>query len=96
MKNDQPDINKQAIAIKYDLKQDVAPRVIAKGAGFIAEQILSAAKQHSVPVYQSKTLTSMLMAVDLDREIPPELYQAVAEILAYVYYVDQKLEKRRK
>ena len=73
---------KQAIAIRYKDKEDPAPKVVAKGAGYVAEQIVSAAKQHSVPVYKNKTLTAMLMAVDLDREIPPELYQAVAEVLA--------------
>ena len=86
----------QAVAIKYNNQSDTAPKVIAKGVGFIAEQILSTAKQHSVPVYQNKTLTSMLMAVDLDREIPAELYQAVAEVLAYIYYIDKKMGNRRK
>ncbi|BBB93209.1 MAG TPA: EscU/YscU/HrcU family type III secretion system export apparatus switch protein [Methylomusa anaerophila] len=85
---------KKAIAIRYKEDQERAPRVIAKGAGFIAEQILDAAKQNAIPVYQNKTLTGMLMAVELDREIPPELYQAVAEVLAYIYYVDQKVGKR--
>lgn len=84
----------QAVAISYNDQKDSAPRVVAKGAGFIAEQILTAAKQHAVPVYQNKTLTGMLMAVELDREIPPELYQAVAEVLAYVYRLDQTQGKR--
>lgn len=88
------DTKQQAVAIKYNKMQENAPTVIAKGAGFVAEQILSTAKKHSVPVYQNKTLTSMLMAVDLDREIPPELYQAVAEVLAYIYYIDKRMAKR--
>lgn len=89
------DVNKQkkqAVALQYN-EENVAPRVIAKGQGYVAENILNAAKKNSVPIYQNKTLTSMLMAVDIDREIPPELYTAVAEILAYVYRMDQKTKK---
>lgn len=89
------DVNKQkkqAVALQYS-EENVAPRVIAKGKGYVAENILNAAKKNSVPIYQNKTLTSMLMAVDIDREIPPELYTAVAEILAYVYRMDQKTKK---
>lgn len=85
----------QAVALKYDEK-NIAPKVVAKGKGYIAENILNAAKQNSVPIYQNKTLTSMLMAVDIDREIPPELYTAVAEILAYVYRMDQKTKNMPK
>jgi flagellar biosynthesis protein len=84
---------KQAIALNYKQGENKAPRVVAKGAGFIAEQILAAAQQHAIPVYQNKTLSSMLMAVELDREIPPELYKAVAEVLAYIYRLDQKMGK---
>lgn len=88
-KSDKP---QQAIALTYQ-KSNSAPKVVAKGTGFMAEKILSTAKQHSVPVYQNKTLASMLMAVELDREIPPELYQAVAEILAYIYHIDKKMNR---
>lgn len=85
---------KQAVAIKYEQPNNQAPLVVAKGSGIVAEQILAAAKQHAVPVYQNKTLTGMLMAVELDREIPAELYQAVAEVLAYVYRLDQGGKRR--
>lgn len=92
------DVNKQptqAVALRYN-EESVAPQVIAKGKGYVAENILSAARKNSVPIYQNKTLTSMLMAVDIDREIPPDLYTAVAEILAYVYRMDQKKQKNPK
>jgi flagellar biosynthesis protein len=85
--------SKQAVALCYDEKQNNAPKVVAKGSGFISEQILDAAEQHAVPVYQNKTITGMLMAVEIDREVPPELYKVVAEILAYVYRIDKKMEK---
>jgi len=92
------DVNKQptqAVALRYN-EENVAPQVIAKGKGYVAENILNAARKNLVPIYQNKTLTSMLMAVDIDREIPPDLYTAVAEILAYVYRIDQKNKKNPK
>jgi flagellar biosynthesis protein len=95
---DKEDVNKQptqAVALRYN-EENVAPQVIAKGKGYVAENILNAARKNSVPIYQNKTLTSMLMAVDIDREIPPDLYTAVAEILAYVYRMDQKNKKNPK
>ena len=91
--------DKQAVALKYDAEQDTAPRVIAKGKGHVAEHILEAAQKSSIPVYQNKTLVNMLMALDIDREIPPELYKAIAEVMAYVYKMDKakgrELEARR-
>ena len=93
--SDEKDLEKkQAVAIKYDPKQDQAPVVVAKGLGFVADNILTTAKQHSIPVYQNKVLAGMLMTVELDSQIPPELYQAVAEVLAYVYRLDQSRIKR--
>lgn len=85
---------KEAVAVRYDNKQDKAPKVVAKGSGLIADQIVAAAEKHTVPVFQNRTLTAMLMAVELDREIPPDLYKAVAEVLAHVYRLDQKRRKR--
>lgn len=87
---------KQAVAIHYDKDKDAAPRVTAKGKGYVADHIINLGKQYSVPVYQNKTLASMLMAVEVDKEIPPELYIAIAEILAYIYRLDQGLVKGRK
>lgn len=82
---------KQAVALSYNEQNNDAPKVVAKGQGFLAEQILEAAKNNAVPVYQNKTITGMLMAVELDREIPPELYKVIAEILSYVYRLDKKM-----
>ena len=85
---------KRAVAIKYDHKPNQAPVVVAKGQGLVADQILAAAKQYAVPVYQNKTLAGMLMAVEIDSQIPPELYQAVAEVLSYVYRLDKSKQRR--
>ena len=80
---------RKAVALKYEIERDNAPRVIAKGRGHVAEHILETAQKHSVPVYQDKTLVNMLMALEIDREIPPELYKAIAEVMAYVYKMDK-------
>ena len=85
-----------AVAIRYDRDRENAPRVVAKGKGFVAEQLLMIARRHAVPVYQNQTVTQLLMAVELDREIPPELYQAVANVLAYVYRMDGRAAERMK
>ena len=90
-----PTAEKKAVALKYDQAVQKAPNVIAKGRGHVAESILAAAQKNTVPVYQNKTLVNMLMALDIDREIPPELYQAVAEVLAYIYRMDKKEKHAR-
>ena len=85
----------QAIALRYEAGGDGAPKVVAKGRGLTAENILKTAVNNSVPVYQNKVLAQMLMALELDSEIPPELYQAVAEVLSYVYRTDKLMELSR-
>lgn len=77
----------QAIALAYEAG-DFAPRVVAKGRGLIAEQIIARAKEHNVFVHESKDLVALLMQVDLDDHIPPVLYQAIAEILAWLYNLE--------
>lgn len=82
-------LQQKAVALKYEIERDNAPKVIAKGRGHVAEHILETAQKNSVPVYQDKTLVNMLMALEIDREIPPELYKAIAEVMAYVYKMDK-------
>lgn len=75
-----------AVAIKYDRENASAPIVIAKGADYLAQKIKEIAREHKIEIVENKPVARMLYYnVDLDQEIPPELYQAVAEILAYVY-----------
>lgn len=78
----------QAVALAYDDVNDFAPKVAAKGRGLIAEQIIAKAKENGVAVHESKELVAMLMQVDLDDHIPPSLYQAIAEILAWLYALE--------
>ena len=85
-----PNATKKAVALKYDMEQNQAPKLVAKGKGHVAENILEAARKGQVPVYQNKSLVNMLMALELDKEIPTELYTTVAEILAYVYRIDKR------
>lgn len=80
-------MHQQAIAIAYE-SGDFAPKVVAKGRGLIAEQIIARAKEHKVFVHESKDLVALLMQVDLDGHIPPELYLAIAEILAWLYRLE--------
>ena len=91
-----PHAEKKAVALKYDQARDRAPRVTAKGRGHVAEHILASAQRNTVPVYQNKTLVNMLMALELDREIPPELYHSIAEVMAYIYRMDRERGERQK
>ena len=84
------DKSPKAVALKYDEKKDKAPRIIAKGRGNIAEKIIDVAKEHGVPLYEDKNLIQILEALDLETEIPPELYRAVAEVLAFIYRLNAK------
>jgi flagellar biosynthesis protein len=79
------DKSPKAVALKYDQKKDKSPRVIAKGRGEIAEKIIAVADANNVPLYRDKNLIQVLEALDLETEIPPELYRAVAEVLAFIY-----------
>lgn len=79
----------QAIAIKYD-ERTAAPRVVAKGYGTLAETIIQTAKDNGLYVHESAELVGVLMKLDLDQQIPPELYVAIAELLAWLYQLEGK------
>jgi flagellar biosynthesis protein len=85
-----PKMPKKAAALRYAQGRDQAPRVVAKGQGKIAEKIVSLAHQHNVPLVADQNLMQMLEALDVDTEIPAELYQAVAEVLVFVYRLNNK------
>jgi len=76
-----------AVALAY-APGDAAPRVVAKGRGLIAEEIISRAREHGIFVHESQELVSLLLQVDLDAHIPPQLYLAVAELLAWLYRLE--------
>lgn len=82
---------KKAVALKYNREKDTAPRVTAKGTGLIAEKILELAEKEGIPVSEDPDLVAALAQLDFYDEIPQELYQAVAEILAFAYRVNNKM-----
>jgi flagellar biosynthesis protein len=80
----------KAVALKYDSSKDRAPKVVARGRGEIAEKIVAVAKANNVPLYEDKNLAEILEALDLETEIPAELYRAVAEVLVFIYRLNGK------
>ena len=81
---------KEAVAIKYTPNEDKAPRVVAKGKGLVAEKIIEIANQHKIQIYEDPDLVKTLMVIDVGEYIPPELYEAVAEVLAFVYRLNKE------
>lgn len=86
---------KKAVALKYVPGQTEAPVVVAKGQGAVADIILQKAKENGVAVQEDAALVEVLSKLDLDQQIPPQLYQLVAEILSYVYQSDRIAGERR-
>jgi flagellar biosynthesis protein len=80
---------RQAVALAYEHGDDAAPRVVAKGYGEIADMIVQRARETGLYVHESSQMVSLLMNVDLDSHVPPLLYQAVAELLAWLYRLEQ-------
>lgn len=79
---------KKAIALKYSDKES-APKVIAKGKGLIADEILDSARKNNIHIQQDPALIEILSKLEIDQQIPEELYEAVAEIFAFIYKIDK-------
>lgn len=75
----------RAAALRYRQAEDEAPVVVAKGSGAIAERILEIAREQGIPIHQDPALVDVLSKLDIEQQIPPELYVLVAEILAFIY-----------
>jgi len=84
-----PDVRQMAVALAYQSGAS-APKVVARGRGIIAQAIIDRAKEHGIFVHESSDLVGLLMQVELDEHIPPELYLAVAELLAWIYRLEHK------
>jgi len=84
---------KSAISLRYDSFTSTAPKVTAKGKGLVAENIIALAHEHNIPVQQDPDLVEVLSQVDVDQEIPPAVYQVVAELLAFVYKMNKDYQK---
>ena len=87
---------KTAIAVRYDVDHDRAPLILATGRGSIADEIVRLAEENGIPLHEDKPLAEMLAKLELDTEIPPDLYVLVAEVLFFVYKLDKMAEKREK
>ncbi len=81
---------KAAVALKYRPERDRAPRMTAKGKGLVAEKIMALARERGVPIHDDPALVEILSTLDLNQEIPPHVYKAVAEILAFVYSLNRR------
>ncbi len=88
-----PPGSKSAAALRYESGDD-APRVVASGHGHIAEKIISLAKEHGLKIHEDPDLVQILAELDLGSIIPPEIYQVVAEVLAYVYRANTAAGRR--
>ena len=89
-----PQKRQLAVALRYEPKKDRAPRIAAKGQGPLAERILELAKIHGVPIREDGDLVQLLSKLELESEIPPDLYKVIAEVLIFIYSTNQKAKKK--
>jgi len=94
--NEEKFVRKEAVALSYDPDSSDAPKVVAKGKGQIAENILARAEEHNVPIQEDPTLLELLGQLELNETIPEQLYQAVSEVFAYIYHLDREQSLRKK
>jgi flagellar biosynthesis protein len=95
-KQKQAEARRAAIAMRYDVESDKAPLILATGRGAVADEILRIAEENKIPLYENKDLANLLGKLEVDTEIPPQLYVLVAEILFFVYKLDKMSQKREK
>lgn len=81
---------KKAVALSYSPEKDRAPKVTAKGSGIFAEKIIELARKHHIPIKEDLALVQILSQLDFYQEIPPSVYVVIAEILAFVYSMNQR------
>ena len=91
MKNKAIKRPKSAISLRYNPTSDLAPKVTAKGKGSIAENIVSLAKEHNIPIKEDPDLVEVLSQVEVNQEIPPAVYHIVAELLSFVYQMNKRI-----
>jgi flagellar biosynthesis protein len=81
---------KKAVALRYDNEKESAPRVVAKGKGVSAENIIKIAELHNLPIHKDEDLVELLSKVEVDKEIPEKLYVAVVEVFSFIYNITNK------
>lgn len=85
---------KKAAALRYNQETTLAPKMTALGKGMIAEEIIQKAKAHNVPTLEDPTLVELLAQLNVNEAIPEELFEAVAEIFAFIYHLDQQVSDK--
>ena len=85
-------MDKKVVALKYEENGTSAPKIIAKGKGPIAEKIMEKAKEFDIPIFQNKALAESLLNLDVDEQIPPNLYKAVAEVFVWLMKSEKKAQ----
>lgn len=85
---------KEAIALTYEQHKHSAPAVIAKGKGFVAEQILERARKENIPIQEDPSLVELLSKLNINEQIPEDLYMAVAEVFAFIYSLEKETIKK--
>ncbi|MDK9692756.1 MAG: EscU/YscU/HrcU family type III secretion system export apparatus switch protein [Sulfurimonas sp.] len=81
---------KKAVALRYDTDKENAPRVVAKGQGNTAQNIIKIAELHNLPIKKDEDLVELLSKIELDKQVPEALYKAVAEVFSFVYKISKK------
>jgi len=82
----------KAVALKYKVYEENAPRVLAKGKGELAKKIIEKAKLYDIPLFQNETLADMLLNVEVGEEIPPRMYKAVVDVFVWLYKLEEKAQ----
>ncbi|WP_421716966.1 EscU/YscU/HrcU family type III secretion system export apparatus switch protein [Arcobacter arenosus] len=86
---------KKAVALGYDIDVDNAPKVLAKGTGELAKNIIKVAQDNEIPIKKDEDLVELLSALDIDKEIPDSMYKAVSEIFSFIYDLTSLERKKR-
>jgi flagellar biosynthesis protein len=81
---------KKAVALKYDKDKDNAPKIKAKGKGEVAKNIIKIAEKYNLPIKKDEDLVELLSKVEIDKDIPQNLYKAVAEVFSFIYKITKK------
>ena len=84
--------NTKAVALKYKIYEENAPKVVAKGKGELAKKIIQKAKIYDIPLFQNELLADMLLDVEIQEEIPPKMYEAVVEVFVWLYKLEEKAQ----
>jgi len=81
---------KKAVALRYNTQKENAPKIVAKGKGKIAERIIKIAEENELPIKKDEDLVELLTKIEIDKEIPENLYKAVAEVFSFIYNITNK------